>query len=469
MAYLLLSSVAPAIGTFPYLLVVGGREAALHPFLFWSVVAVGNLAVGGLLTLMAYSVAFFGTLQPDRVIRSRLFQWFLRGPVVVSSALAVVVIVSRLAPRLGADPARIAPFFLVATLLGLQFAINLARLPFERQWFYGGGKDRQDLLRLQRLEERLLTTADVHEYIESVLAAACDLLRVRSGFVAAVGPEGMRVEVRLGPDDPRQAGAAWPPPSIIPESNGVRPADLTTANGLFVWSGFWLLPLHASQPADADPVERPVIGLLGLRARESAPDLNPEEFDLLNKLVEHAATALDDRAAQQRMVAALDALFPEIEAAQRRRAAARYAGTNVLTADAGLPEDAALAQVVKDALTHFWGGPKLTASPLLQLRVVESALREHDGNAVNALRAVLLQAVESIKPAGQRKFTGEWLLYNILEMKFLQGRRVRDVAMRLAVSEADLYRKQRVALEEVARAVSQMEHEAAEEAHRQAA
>ena len=45
-------------------------------------------------------------------------------------------------------------------------------------------------------------------------------------------------------------------------------------------------------------------------------------------------------------------------------------------------------------------------------------------------------------------------------MKFLQGWRVRDVAMRLAVSEADLYRKQRVALEEVARAIAQMEREA---------
>ena len=44
-------------------------------------------------------------------------------------------------------------------------------------------------------------------------------------------------------------------------------------------------------------------------------------------------------------------------------------------------------------------------------------------------------------------------------MKFLQGRKVRDVAMRLAMSEADLYRKQRIAIEEVARGVTQMERE----------
>jgi hypothetical protein len=51
----------------------------------------------------------------------------------------------------------------------------------------------------------------------------------------------------------------------------------------------------------------------------------------------------------------------------------------------------------------------------------------------------------------------EWLMYNILELKFVQGMRVRDVAQRLAMSEADLYRKQRLAIEEVARTLSEME------------
>jgi hypothetical protein len=42
----------------------------------------------------------------------------------------------------------------------------------------------------------------------------------------------------------------------------------------------------------------------------------------------------------------------------------------------------------------------------------------------------------------------------------VQGRRVRDVARRLAMSESDLYRKQRVAIENVARTISQMERDA---------
>jgi DNA-directed RNA polymerase specialized sigma subunit len=48
-------------------------------------------------------------------------------------------------------------------------------------------------------------------------------------------------------------------------------------------------------------------------------------------------------------------------------------------------------------------------------------------------------------------------LYNILELRFLQGKRIRDIADRLAISESDLYRKQRIAVEEVARQLALME------------
>jgi len=181
-------------------------------------------------------------------------------------------------------------------------------------------------------------------------------------------------------------------------------------------------------------------------------------------LANRAAAALDDQRLQQDVFRALDRLLPHIDAIQRLRASAAYSSAQALTAAESVVSDVSLAQIVKDALSHYWGGPKLTNSPLLRLRVVERALREHEGNPANALRAVLQEAIERIKPEGQRKFTTDWLLYNILEMKFLQGRRVRDVAMRLAVSEADLYRKQRVALEEVASAIREMEREAAERA-----
>jgi AraC-like DNA-binding protein len=53
----------------------------------------------------------------------------------------------------------------------------------------------------------------------------------------------------------------------------------------------------------------------------------------------------------------------------------------------------------------------------------------------------------------------EWILYNILDLNFLQGHRVGEIARRLAMSESDLYRKQRVAIEAVAQTLAEMERE----------
>ena len=114
---------------------------------------------------------------------------------------------------------------------------------------------------------------------------------------------------------------------------------------------------------------------------------------------------------------------------------------------------------VKDALTHYWGGPKLTNNPLLNLRLVETTSENYDGSTTNALRAVLKQAIDQSKPVGDRKFTCDWILFNILDLKFIQGEKVREVARKLAMSEADLYRKQRIALENIARIVMRQEAE----------
>lgn len=141
---------------------------------------------------------------------------------------------------------------------------------------------------------------------------------------------------------------------------------------------------------------------------------------------------------------------------QRMRAAVRYdTRANLLTEP--LPEEADLANWVKDALTHYWGGPKLTNNPLIKLQVVRELAEKDGGNSANAVRTLLRRAVDQVKPKGDRKFTTEWILFNILEMKFIEGRKVRDVASRLAMSEADLYRKQRIAVEAVAKAILEME------------
>jgi hypothetical protein len=365
-----------------------------------------------------------------------------------------LVLMNRATRFLGIEGSQLVPMVVIGTLLLMQFGITLVRIPLERWLFYGGSADRSDVRRLQMLEERLLTANDTAQYLESVVAAACDLLRTPSAFVASVSDSEARIEARVGPDTPPDEAAHLSLAAIQNGPHALHP------EALFIWDRYWVLPLHARSQAEGLAQPNEVVGLLALRARASQPDLSPEESETLKTLADRAAAALEDRRLQRNVFAALDSLLSHVDRLQRMRAAARYSSAEVLKSDAAVTSD--LVQSVRDALSQYWGGPKLTNNPLLRLRVVEQALRAHDGNPANALRAVLHNAIERLKPDGQRKFTGEWILYNILELKFMQGRKVREVAIRLAMSEADLYRKQRVAIEQVARMIAQMEQEMSE-------
>ncbi len=222
----------------------------------------------------------------------------------------------------------------------------------------------------------------------------------------------------------------------------------------FVWGDFLILPLLAGRKGGSNGSSS-LLGIMGVARRTEQP-LDAEQREALWLLAGRAAMALEDRRLQQRLFRSLEDLQPQVEMVQRLRAAGRYDSRAGLMGGE-LPPEADLAHWVKDALSHYWGGPKLTKSPLMRLRIVQEMLDEHDGNAVRALRAVLRKAVDYTRPEGSRRFTAEWILYNILEMKFIEGRKVRDVAARLAMSEADLYRKQRVAVEAVAKAILEME------------
>jgi predicted DNA-binding protein (UPF0251 family) len=224
-----------------------------------------------------------------------------------------------------------------------------------------------------------------------------------------------------------------------------------------VRDGYWLLPLRTE-------ARESTLGVLGVDARSPEPDLTEDELEVVRLLVAQAELALEDRRLQQGVFVALRQIIPHIERIQRWRGTVRYLGSPGLeTIEEGPLYGPDFQQWVWDALSHYWGGPKLTTSPLLNLKVVERALEEHDGNPAKALRAVLGRAVEALKPEGKRQMTTtEWILYNILELKFIQGLRVRDIASRLAISESDLYRKQRVAIEEVAKTIADMEQETRE-------
>jgi hypothetical protein len=448
MIYLLAGATAPALGSFPYLL-YGSNMAGAHPLLFWGMATISNLFVGGLIIVMAYTVAFFGVSWPDRVVKSRLFKWIMRGPVVASSALGVMTIIRRSGEVFGTIYSAAVPAAMVATVLLLEHTITLVAPLWERFIFFGG--DRADLALLQNMEERLITQNDLRQFLESVLAAVRDHLQSPAAFVAALDGEELSMVVATGSSP------------LIKESNLSEALQVINRedNGHgeeYAWGDYWLFPLHKPpETVEGFPV---LLGLVGVVHRPDQVILREQRQSLV-LLLHRALVALQDRRLQQSVFRSLEDLRPQVDMFQRLRAVGRYDSKTSLLEET-LPPESDMAEWVRDALAHYWGGPKLTQNPLLNLQIVQMAFKEHNDNPANALRSILRQAMDNVRPEGERRFTGEWILFNILEMKFVEGRKVREVATRLAMSEADLYRKQRVAIEEVARIVLEMERQTQE-------
>ncbi len=453
MLYLMAGATAPALGSYPYLM-YGYAPAASFPLLFWGLALIINILVAGLVVVMAYAVAFFGVSWPDRVVKSRLFKWIMRGPVTASAALGLMTIVRRGGEAFGGPSYNaFVPLTVVVTVLLLEHLITLVSPLWERWLFFGG--DRAELELLQNVEERLLTQGDLQQFLEAVLAAVRDHLQSPSAFIAALDGDGLSLIVMAGKRNMLDQTAL--PAALEKVGDGLR------LRQEFAWGNYWILPLHQRKRGDMDRDEMPpLLGILGVAYHGDGHPMESEQRDSLWLLADRAALALEDRQLQQRVFRSLEDIQPQVEMIQRLRAVGRYDSTTNLLVDP-LPEEADLTNWVKDALTHYWGGPKLTSSPLMRLQVVRDMVDDHDGNTANALRALLRKAVDQVKPEGDRRFTSEWILYNILEMKFIEGRKVREVASRLAMSEADLYRKQRVAVEAVAHAILEMETQTQEQ------
>ena len=439
MAYLSIGFVAPAMGVFPYLL-LAGWPAGVSSGILHIILIAGNIAVGAMLVLVAYSVAFINTLTPDRVIKHRLVRYLLRGPITAIVALVAFGLGLTLEPVLGLGQYTLSLVALALAVILSQLGVELAKPLIDLVLYRDGA---QEVTQVQELSQRLLTTADVKQFLENVLAAVCELMRSSGGFLAILEAGELRWEI-------------WCDLSMSPDEVAQLPfAQVSKADeqDLFLrWDGFWIIPLRDKRGSD-------LLGLIGISEPQIDEPLEPAQRDRLEGLLGQASAALEDRLLQQAVFDTFTPLLPELRDIQRRGGMLRYDSDSAVGFT--LAESPEVPQWVHDALAHYWGGPRLTENPLLRLKVVRQAAAEHDGNVVKGLRAVLADAIERLKPDGERKLTApEWLLYNILEMKYLRGQKVRQVALRLAVSEADLYRKQRIAIGNLADILVEMEKNA---------
>lgn len=442
MIYLLAGAAAIAFSSIIFLF-HGNNWFANHPHWFWFLSILASSVAIFFMVVMTYTVSFFGLLWTDRQIKSRLFRWLLRGPFTAAVVLGLTTVARRYGELQGDSYIYFVPIVMVGGTLLLQYAINLFSPYIEKSFFWGD--DRDDLETIQSLQDRMLTNRDLIQFLETTAALISDRLPVSGGFIALL--EGEKVTRSVSTGDQKAIE------NYLVDENFIKEAqeNLVDQDGLNEWQGLFLVPLEYH-------FEDGTSKLLGLGGfvKNNLREIEEDDREAVLQLAERATLAIKDHTIQKQVIESLSALQTEVDYLQNIRATSSFNVdklTNIEQPE--LPEG--MSTWVKDALTHYWGGPKLTNNPLMQLKVVEAESENLDGNRTNALRAVLTEAIEMIKPSGERKFTSEWLLYNILELKFLQGKKVREVARKLAVSEADLYRKQKIAIESVAQKIAVLE------------
>jgi len=372
--------------------------------------------------------------------------------------IVVMLVIPRVELILGLPRDTVLIFAVVGVIVLGQLAISAAK-PWIDRLIYR--QDREEISWIQTLDRRLLTSSDLKQFLDNVLTSLCELLRVDTGFVLVQTATGPQAEVSVGDVEAvqhfvesQESQSIWQALAKKDQEQDSGDIDAQSEPRFRADTDFWFCPLR-SQDGEK------MLGLLAVRARSRTVDLDESEHIEVDVLLAQASAAIADRYVQEGVFATLQSILPDLERIQEWRSAVRYASPSFDRPQSSkdlLVGQGTWQQWVKDALSHYWGGPKLTESPLVELNVVHRALRSHDGNITRALRAVLQEAIERQRPDGERKLTtSEWLLYNILDLRFVQGRRVRDIARRLAMSESDLYRKQRAAVTQVANTLADME------------
>lgn len=445
--YLLVGTIAPAVISILFLL-HGSQLFYRNPDFFWILNLIGSLITVVSLMAMAYVVSFFGFNWTDRAIKSRLFRWLMRGPFVAVVTLGMTTVVRRYGELYGNPYNPYVPVVMIATIMLLEYVITLVAPAMEKALFFGA--DREDLSLIRNLEERMLTEKDLDQFLEIITASICDQLQVPGAFIAVL--EGNLVSYIIHAGD-RHILDHLPVSDALIQNINHSPKE---TREIYRLDGYGLIPLEYQLDEQG---QYHLFGICGF-PMQADQEFEPEQLKAVKLLAERATLALKDRALQMQVLESLSTLQPEVDYIQELIASASYNQRGLYRN--GVPHvPPEFVDWVKDALSHYWGGPKLTNSSLLELKVVQAESELHDGSRTNALRALLKQAIEQIRPEGERKYTSDWILYNILDLKFIQGEKVREVARKLSVSEADLYRKQRIALESVAHNLMKMEAEAA--------
>ncbi len=455
MAYLQIAILTPAIGIFPYSVVLNpGDEFSIFGLL---VINTANIIIILMLLFLSYPLYFFGSDIPDRLVKKQLLDFLLRGPATGLIALAVINFTTQASRIFSLPGEAFTPPAVVAAVLLWQWFVSLS-LPYLEKFFIYRNEDDAQITKLQALSERVLTHNDLSQLIAATTESICDYLRIDTAFVITIENDEPEFLNQIGKLDFSDEDILMD--RALLQRIASLPSD-ALHTGYLEWKGYALIPLFSNR-VQADNMQAVSIGILGLRSgneRLKNEIQVPESF--LHTFLERVEKSLDDMRLQSEMYNLLEGLLPQFQMTRSRAVQVEYRQSQTASSSVNpLPDRSELFEQVRAALRHYWGGSGITQSNLIKLQIVQSRVTSEKAPPVNALRKLLEDSIAALKPEGERKMTSpEWTLYNILQLRFLEKKKVRDVARRLSMSEADLYRKQRIAILAVTDLILQQERD----------
>ena len=454
MAYLQIAILTPAIGIFPYSVLLNpGDEFSIFGLIL---VNIANIIIILMLVFLSYPLYFFGSDKADRLVKKQLLDFLLRGPATGLIALAVINFTAQASRIFSLPGDAFTPLAVVAAVLLWQWFVSLS-LPILEKFFIYRDEDDNQITKLQTLNEKVLTRTDLIQLIKATTESICDYLRVDKAFVVTFEggePEFLQSigDIQFSEDEFVQNM------ELLQSLQNLEYSALHT--NYLEWEGYALLPLFSSR-LSTDNNHPMTIGILGLlNPNGSLKEKLQTEISNLQAFLDRVEQSLDDMQLQTEINNVLSGLLPQFQMTRSRAEGVEYrqSVTSTMKIDP-LPDREDLFEQVRAALRHYWGGSGITQSNLIKLHIVQQQIKE-DETPINALRKLLDDTINSLKPEGERKMMSpEWTLYNILQLRFVEKKKVRDVARRLSMSEADLYRKQRVAIETVADLILKQEQE----------
>jgi len=457
MGYLEFALLTPAIGILPYSVLLGPGQEFTLPAL--ALVNLANFIVVLMILFLAFPLSYFGSDVPERVVKTELLRFMLRGPATGLLALFIMTFTDPTSNTLGLPGHMFMPFATVAIILLWQWMIDLNLPWLERRLIYSDQEDDQTL-KLQELSDKYLLRGDLIQVIGAALESICDYLRVNRAFV---------VTFEQNPEILQSVGQ-------IPFTNEILELEKDEISSILdlsqnqsdvlshhKWHDFWILPLSSKRINTVDDsMATPTIGFMGIEAESEAIELESTETQVLSQSIVRIEQALDDIFLQSEIYAALEGLLPQISITRGQIADIEYLpARTVQIRKTNLPDRDHVIEQVRAALRHYWGGPGLTRSRLIEFDIVHTHAEQTDNTEVNALRDVLKDAIEALRPEGERDMRSpEWTLYNILNLRFIEKKKARETARRLYLAEATLYRKQNIAIEAVADHILEAEQNA---------